>query len=329
VIWCGRRLHGTRGAIAAGFLFCAPAVALLTALSLLYLHHGQLPALGLLLKVLLCVVVALVAQAVLRLGQRAVSGPLTAMLAAAGLALAWRVDAFPVALALAMAIGAWRLVPAAAPARDPAGDAPAVSRSALARIAGFGMLLWLLPIPLATLLGERTLALYFYFTKASLLTFGGAYAMLGWVTPDLTLHLGWITPAQAAAGLALAETTPGPLIIVLQFYGFMAAANTGLGDTAAVGAALLAAWAVFLPSFVLVLLVAPFMPALAHAPRVAGALSGVSALVVGLIAALGLRLAGQAWWPADQAWQGPPLSWAVVLTVLSAAWFWWRGRAAR
>ncbi len=136
--------------------------------------------------------------------------------------------------------------------------------------------------------------MYLFFTKAALVTFGGAYAVLAYVTQHLVQQLGWLTAEQSVAGLALAETTPGPLIIVLQFMGFMTGWNQPSPlqpEVAAVIAGLLAAWATFLPSFVFIFLGAPHVERIAHDPRLSGALAAITAAVVGVIATLALLLA--------------------------------------
>jgi chromate transporter len=160
-----------------------------------------------------------------------------------------------------------------------------------------GFVLWLLPllVVLATL-GSQSLwlRLYLFFTQAALVTFGGAYAVLGYVTQHLVQELGWLTAQQSVAGLALAETTPGPLVIVLQFMGFMAGWNQPgplSPEAAAVLAALLASWATFLPSFVFIFLGAPHLERVTREPRIAAALAAITAAVVGIIATLGLLLA--------------------------------------
>ena len=133
--------------------------------------------------------------------------------------------------------------------------------------------------------------LYRFFTTAALVTFGGAYAVLAWVSQQVVEVHGWLTQAETVAGLALAETTPGPLIIVLQFIGFMAGWNHAAGVDApatATVAALLTSWATFLPSFVFILVGAPYVERLSANHRLAGALAGVTAAVVGVIGSLAI-----------------------------------------
>ena len=146
--------------------------------------------------------------------------------------------------------------------------------------------------------------LYLFFSQAALVTFGGAYAVLGYVTQHLVHDLGWVTAQQSVAGLALAETTPGPLVIVLQFVGFMAGWNNPAPlepASAALLAALLASWATFLPSFVFIFLGAPHLERVTREPRIAAALAAITAAVVGIIATLGVLLARVVMLPAGLA----------------------------
>jgi chromate transporter len=295
-IYLGWRLHGIRGGLLAGVGFVAPAVVLLLGLSWLYARHGTLPAAEGLLLGLQGAVVALVAQALLRIGRRALVTPSHLALAAgAFVALQFLRVPFPLVVLVAAALGlasAWRAPRPAAPAA-----ARPATRGQAWQVAGAGLLLWLLPlVVVAATLGPASLwsRLYLFFTQAALVTFGGAYAVLGYVTQHLVQELGWVTAGQSIAGLALAETTPGPLVIVLQFMGFMAGWNHPSPlepAAAAVLAALLASWATFLPSFVLIFLGAPHLERITREPRIAAALAAITAAVVGIIATLAVLLA--------------------------------------
>jgi chromate transporter len=294
-IYLGWKLHGLRGGLVAGLGFIGPAVVLLLGLSWLYARFGQLPAAAGLLLGLKAAVLALVLQALLRIGRRALGTPLHVALAiAAFVALEILGLPFPLIVLAAGVVGlaaAWRAPRADAKPRGTGRP------GAPLRVAVAGLALWLLPllIVVATL-GPQSLwsRLYLFFTQAALVTFGGAYAVLGYVTQHLVQDLGWLTAEQSVAGLALAETTPGPLVIVLQFMGFMAGWNQPgpLGPTAAaILAALLASWATFLPSFVFIFLGAPYVDRVTRAPRIAAALAAITAAVVGIIATLALLLA--------------------------------------
>ena len=319
-IYLGWKLHGVRGGLVAGLAFVLPAIVLLFGLSWMYANYGQVPAVDGLLLGLKAAVIALVLQALHRIGRRALRRPAHGALAIlAFVALQFAGVAFPWVLALAGLTGmalAWReSPPAAVPARVTHGH----WRSTLV----VGLSLWLLPIVvMAPTIGLGSLwgRLYFFFSQAALVTFGGAYAVLGYVTQHLVHDLGWLTAEQAVAGLALAETTPGPLVIVLQFMGFMAGWNQpgsmSPGSSACIGA-LLAAWATFLPSFVLIFLGAPYVEHLARAPRISGALEAITAAVVGIIATLALLLVRVVLFPSGVA-AGP--NWpALVIAAASFA----------
>jgi chromate transporter len=173
------------------------------------------------------------------------------------------------------------------------------------KVLGVGLALWLVPLALLALwLGRGGLHVeeYFFFTKAALVTFGGAYAVLAYVTQAVTVApFDWLSPAQAVDGLALAETTPGPLIMVLQFVGFMAGWNhpaAGLSPAASglVGA-LVTTYVTFLPCFVFIFVGAPYIEVVRGNRALAGALAGVTAAVVGVILNLALVFGAAVIWP--------------------------------
>jgi len=162
---------------------------------------------------------------------------------------------------------------------------------------------------------------YGFFTTAAFVTFGGAYAVLAYVGQQAVEAYGWLTQAETVAGLALAETTPGPLIIVLQFVGFMAGWNApgaaGRQAATATTTALLATWATFLPSFVFILVGAPYVERLTANPRLAAALAGITAAVVGVIANLAVVFAGAVIFPAGiEAPHWPALAIALVALIV-------------
>jgi chromate transporter len=320
-IYLGWKLHGVRGGLVAGLGFIGPAVALLLALSWLYARFGDLPAATGVLLGLQAAVLALVLQALVRIGRRALGTWLHAALAvAAFVALEWLRVPFPVIVLAAGTVGlatAWR-------SPGPGADGTLAGGSGMPlRVAAAGLVLWLLPLlAVAATLGPHSLwsRLYLFFTQAALVTFGGAYAVLGYVTQHLVRDLGWLTAQQSVAGLALAETTPGPLVIVLQFMGFMAGWNQpGPLDPAAAAilAALLASWATFLPSFVFIFLGAPYVERLARAPRIGAALAAITAAVVGIIATLGLLLARVVILPEGATGR---IGW-VAITIAAATWW--------
>jgi chromate transporter len=320
-IFLGWKMHGIRGGLVAGLGFVLPAMLLLFVLSYVYVAHGSLAWVAALLYGLQAAVIALVLQAIVRIARRALRSTLHVALAVASfVALEFARVPFPVLLVVAAAVGAY-LARHAAPGDGAAAGAASARSAPTARVAAVGLALWLVPLlVVAATLGGASLwtAIYLFFTKAALVTFGGAYAVLGYVTSQLVDKLAWVTADQSVAGLALAETTPGPLIIVLQFMGFMAGWNQP-GPLSQLGSALLAGvlatWATFLPSFVFILLGAPYVERLTRNARIEGALGAITAAVVGVIATLALLLAQVVLFP--DGWRAAP-DWSAALIALAA-----------
>jgi len=322
-IYLGWRLHGTRGGIVAGMCFILPAVVLLLLLSFLYVSFGELPRVAAALVGLKATVVALILHAMQRLAARALSRPVDWLLAAAAFAaLAWAGVPFPAVLFAAALVGGLAGAGPAAVVTSP------VTAGRPWRALATGFVLWALPLPWALSLSDElpvAAGVYGFFTQAALVTFGGAYAVLAYVQQEAVEVHGWLTAAQAATGLGLAESTPGPLVIVLQFVGFMAGWNAP-GDwpqgTAAAVTAMLAAYATFLPSFVFILAGAPYVARLDRVPRLAGALAGVTAAVVGVIGSLGWSFGRAVLWPEPA---GAP-EWPALLISVTAFLLLWRAR---
>jgi chromate transporter len=314
-IYVGWLLNGLRGGLVAGVLFVLPGLVALLALSALYVGFGDTTAIAALFTGLGAAVVAIVAQAVVRVARRALTHPLLVGVAvAAFVALAVFGVPFPVVIAAAALVGwlAARRIPNLTDGgghREPAtdGQAPLIADDALhaeapstrrtVRVLAVGLLLWTAPIALVALLtgaGSVYTTQGLFFAGTALVTFGGAYAVLAFVAQQAVQAYGWLTPADMVRGLALAETTPGPLIMVVQFVAFLGAyADPGPLDpwTAGVVASLLVTWVTFVPSFLFIFLGAPYIEQLRNNRALAGALTGISAGVVGVIANLALYFA--------------------------------------
>ncbi|CAN5136884.1 chromate transporter [soil metagenome] len=283
--WLGWRLHGVRGGIAAGLLFVLPGLAVMLGLSALYVVHGRSPWAGPALLGLKAAVVALVLQALIRMGGRAIKGAAgwwAAVLAFA--ALTFTSLPFPLIILLAGAVG-WALGGGAVVA----GEAEAVTRPAW-RTALVCLAVWLAPVLLALAFapGSALAKMGGVFSILAVVSFGGAYAALAYLGQAASTF-GWLAPGQMLDGLGLAETTPGPLVLVFVFVGFVGAYQTASPDwawIAGLAGGLMAAWTTFAPSFLWIFAGGPFVERLRTRPRPARALALVSAAAVGVIANL-------------------------------------------
>jgi len=317
-VWLGWRLHGTWGGVVAALCFLLPAMALLIGLSFVYAMHGEVPLVAAVLDGLMAVAIALIVQALVRIGRRALKGPLHVALAVAALVLMLaRVLPFP-----AVVLGA-ALVGALAGRGDVAAGPTAPARASFPwRTLAAGVALWCVPaLAVLALAGGGSLYfdVYRFFTTATLVTFGGAYAVLAWVNQQVVEVYGWLTQADTIAGLALAETTPGPLIIVLQFIGFMAGWNNAGGASpafVATATALLTSWAVFLPAVILMLVGAPYVEKASANARLGAALAGITAAVVGVIASLAIAFGRNVLFPEGS---GQPDISAMIITAAAFA----------
>ncbi len=291
--YCGWLLHGYAGGIAAGVLFVLPGSLALVALSLLYVYGLQSAIVAGLFFGLKSAVLAVVIEAALRLWRRLAHDSFFFLLSGGTfLALfAWSAP-FPLVIAVAGLAG-WiraRFSPdAAGPVRIEADSSAARngSRHLLAVLST--AVFWALPVLalLATLGPDHVLSqVAVFFSKAAVVTFGGAYAVLAYVGQQAVEHYGWLAPGQMLDGLGLAETTPGPLILVLQFVGFLAAWNAPAPFSPLVAALLGAAitsWVTFVPSLLFIFLGAPWMETLRNNRALSGSLGAISAAVVGVI----------------------------------------------
>jgi chromate transporter len=312
-IYTGWLLNGTIGGLIAGTLFVLPGMLALLALTVLYLAAGDTQLVVGLFAGLAPAVIAIVVQAVVRVGRRALThGVLVGLAVASFLALAVFGVPFPVVVIVAGALGwvlsrwlsALRTLPAP---DDPDGPPPLVSDDALhtsrpspGRTLGLlaaGLTLWFLPVLLAVgLLGRDSVyvdqGLFFAWTAT--VTFGGAYAVLAYVAQQAVEVYGWLAPGEMVQGLALAETTPGPLIMVTQWVGGVAAyRDPGPLDawTGMLVGSLLTTWVTFVPCFLFIFLGAPYVESLRHNVHLTAALTGITAAVVGVIASLAVYFA--------------------------------------
>jgi len=328
--YIGWLLHRTRGGIAAGALFVFPSLLVLIALSWVYMAFGNVPMVAGILYGIKPAVTAIVLHAAWRIGSRALkSPPLWAIAATAFIAIYVFSVPFPAIVLAAGVLGALggrfaprqfatggghaaKDAPHALAVIDDATPTPDHARYRAARLAavvGVGLLLWggtLGALAWAVGTGETLVQMGWFFTKAALLTFGGAYAVLPYVVQGAVENYGWLTAPQMIDGLALGETTPGPLIMVVTFVGFVGGwSKQVFGPDAlfagGVVAACVATWFTFLPSFVFILAGGPLVESTHGQMRFTAPLTGITAAIVGVIVNLAVFFAVHVLWPAGLA----------------------------
>jgi chromate transporter len=315
--YIGWRLHGTLGGIVAGSFFIIPSVFVLLLLSYLAVAHSDVPAVTGLLYGVQPVVIAIVVEAVMRIGKRSLNhSVLVAFAVASFVAIYFLSIPFPAVVAAAAVLGVLlqRFVPDAFRARGHGSgeEESAIDRAASngrpsvlrnLRLLGIFLVLWAVPVGAVWLWrgGEDVLVREaLFFTGAAFVTFGGAYSVLSYVADVAVNGYGWLTADQMVQGLGLAESTPGPLIMVTQYVGFIGAWNDP-GPYApllygTLGAAI-TTYATFLPCFLFIFLLAPYIELLANNRRLQAALVGVTAAVVGVVANLAVYFATQVLFP--------------------------------
>lgn len=339
--YCGWLLHRTWGGIVAGVLFVLPSALLLWALGFIYVTYGEVRWVAAVFAGLKPAVLAIVVAAVLRIGRRALGNAMMWGIAAAAFVAIYFFGApFPAIVVAALVIGALAgnfrpsLFPAPgahagaiASVIDDSHDSAGHTRPTLARairVTGICLALWWMPILAAGLLQGWDGTLFkqgIFFSKAAMVTFGGAYAVLPYVAQQAVEVHAWLGPEQMLDGLGLAETTPGPLIMVLQFVGFMGGWNQSGAMTPLVAATLGAAittWVTFVPCFLWIFLGAPHIEQLRGRRAFNSALAAVTAAVVGVILNLAVWFGAHILFPADG------VDWfSVAIAVLAFAAMQW------
>jgi chromate transporter len=343
--YIGWLMHRTRGGIVAGGLFVLPSLFILIALSWIYIAFGNTTLVAGLFYGIKPAVTAIVLQAAHRIGTRALKGMVPWAIAAAALIAIFFFDApFPAIVIAAGLVGALhgRMAPDkyksggghgatdktyGAAVIDDTTPTPAHARFAwnrLAMVVVAGVLLWIVPMGVLTAVWGWEHALTqmgWFFTKAAFLTFGGAYAVLPYVYQGAVEHFGWLTPAQMIDGLALGETTPGPLIMVVAFVGFVGGYVKALFGPeqmflAGAAAACVVTWFTFLPSFLFILAGGPLVESTHGNIRFTAPLAAITAAVVGVIVNLALFFGYHVLWPAGF---GGAFDWISALIAAGAA----------
>ncbi len=333
--YIGWRVHGTIGGLAAGLLFVLPGASVVLALSVAYAYFGQLPIVEAAFIGIKAAVLVIVIEALLRVARRALRGPYDAAIAATSfIAIFFFALPFPLIVLGAALIG-FLLHPAAPPLEQTAPAEAPVPLSRTLKTAALWLAIWIGPLLLvAALLGRDHVAteIAIFFSKLSVVTFGGAYAALAYMAQRAVETYGWLSASEMLDGLGLAETTPGPLVLVTEFVGFLAGFRKGGEPALAFGllGAAVTLWATFAPCFLWIFVGAPYIERLSRSPRLAGALAAVTAGVVGVILNLSLWFAlhvifGEVtatWYGPLQIWTPEPASLnieALALAILAAA----------
>lgn len=284
--YAGWRLHGVAGGLAAGLLFVLPGALVVLALSMIYALFGKVPVVDALFFGIKCAVLVIVVEALLKIAKRALKRwDQWAIAGASFIGIFAMSIPFPMIIIVAAVIGFFMATRVAAGTQVPL---PAVPLAQTAGTIGVWLAVWFVPLALiAAVFGtDHVLTqLALFFSKLAVVTFGGAYAVLAYMTDTVVTTHGWLQADQMLAGLGLAETTPGPLILVTEFVGFLAAFRWGGGEPVVMGllGAFVALWATFAPCFLWIFAGAPYIEWLNTQPRLKEALAAITAAVVGVI----------------------------------------------
>jgi len=331
--YCGWLLHRTVGGIVAGALFVMPSAFLLWSLSYIYMAYGDVQWVVAIFDGLKPAVLAIVLAAVIRIGGKALKNPVMWVLAGLSFALIYFVKVpFPIIVFGSALIGLlggiyWKnYFGTTAPEESVDESAPKSSLGRALTICAIGGLLWFIPLlGIAMWLGIEGTHFQegLFFSKAAMVTFGGAYAVLPYVGQQAVEHYGWLQAGQMMDGLGLAETTPGPLVMVLQFVGFVGGwQNPGPLSPLAAGTlgAAITTWVTFVPCFIWILLGAPHIERLRGNRKISSALTAVTAAVVGVIVNLAVWFGSHTLWPESAALDWGGLATTVVAFALMVRW---------
>ena len=321
--YVGWRLHGTLGGLAAGLLFVLPGALVVLALSIAYALFGQAPLVAAAFVGIKAAVLVIVVEALIKVARRALHRPHDWVIAAAAFfAIFFLAAPFPLIIAAAALIGFLLVLvfPQSPPQQL---SAPPVSLAKTFHTAALWLAIWIVPLVAVAALfgrGHVTADISLFFSKLAVVTFGGAYAVLAYMGQQAVETYGWLSAGEMLDGLGLAETTPGPLILVTEFVGFLAAYRDGGGPPLVYGllGAAVTLWATFAPCFLWIFVGAPYIERLSTSPRLAGALAGVTAAVVGVILNLSLWFALHVIFGSVTAqWHGPLRLWTPDFTSLN------------
>jgi len=281
--YAGWRIHGFIGGLIGGLLFVLPGAVVILALAAIYAVYGDVPLVTTLFLGIKAAVLIVVVEALLRVSKRALKGSLYWLIAGmAFIGIFFFAIAYPVIVFLAAIWGGFLGV-GKNQSVNVVHSSGVSHRSTMITIMVW-LVIWWLPVLLVSLLAEATILtqIAMFFSKLAVVTFGGAYAVLAYMGQDVVSQFGWLKPGEMIDGLGLAETTPGPLILVTEFVGFIAAYREG-GFWSGLAGASLTLWVTFIPCFLWIFAGAPYIDWISAQPRLAGALQAITAAVVGVI----------------------------------------------
>jgi chromate transporter len=281
--YAGWRIHGLIGGLMGGLLFVLPGAVVMLALAAIYAVYGDVPLVTTLFLGIKAAVLIVVVEALLRVSRRALKGRIYWLIAGmAFIGIFFFAIPYPLIVFLAAIWGALL----GAKNQETLTDAklPVVSGVSTFKTIAVWLAIWWLPVLFVSLFADAQILteIALFFSKLAVVTFGGAYAVLAYMGQDVVSQFGWLKPGEMVDGLGLAETTPGPLILVTEFVGFIAAFREG-GFLLGLAGAALTLWVTFIPCFLWIFAGAPYIDWISAQPRLAGALQAITAAVVGVI----------------------------------------------
>ncbi|MBO6604714.1 MAG: chromate efflux transporter [Roseicyclus sp.] len=287
--YAGWRIAGVPGGLIAGLLFVLPGAAVILVLAMLYAAFGQVPLVEAMFLGIKATVIIIVIQALLKVSRKALTSGLAYGLAASAfVGIFFLQIPFPFIILAAALIGTVFMAGDAPQTAPP----PPVKTGRTVRTVAIWLVIWLAPLAALWLAAPDSVLtqLGLFFSKLAVVTFGGAYAVLAYMVQEVVGDFGWLTTGQMMDALGLAETTPGPLILVTEFVGFLAGAQAG-GTGYGIAAAAVTLWMTFAPCFLWIFAGAPYIEWISHQPRLTGALNAITAAVVGVILNLSIWFA--------------------------------------
>lgn len=318
--YAGWRLHGVRGGLMAGLLFVVPGAVVVLVLAMIYAAFGNVPLVEAIFFGIKAAVLIIVVEALLRIAKKALKLPEHWLVAAVSfVAIFFFALPFPLIVLLA---GVYGFMRTRTPDNHENHVKITIKPVETLKTIVLWLLIWMVPLfALTAFMGEGQILsdIGWFFSKLAVVTFGGAYAVLAYMGQDVVTGFGWLEAGQMMDGLGLAETTPGPLILVTEFVGYLAAYQQG-GQAAlwlGIAGAIVALWATFAPCFLWIFAGAPYIEWISAQPRLKGALTGITAAVVGVILNLSLWFALHVFFGKVELVHAGPLSlWTPEISTL-------------